>query len=110
MPETALPPVLAAVDLGSNSFHLLVARVAGDDFQVLDQIKTPVRLAAGLDKRGRLSPAARARALECLHLFGERVRDLPHGAVRAVGTNTFRRAHNAGPFVAAAAAALGHPI
>lgn len=106
----ALPPVLAAVDLGSNSFHLLVARVAGGDFQVLDRVKTPVRLAAGLDKKGRLSPAARARALDCLHTFGERVRDLPHGAVRAVGTNTLRRTHNAGPFLGAAAAALGHPI
>lgn len=110
MPDRPPPPTVAAVDLGSNSFHMVVARVAGRDFQVLDRVKHPVRLAAGLDARGRLSPAAQHRALEALRAFGERVADLPQGSVRAVGTNSLRKAHNTLPFLVRASAALGHPI
>ncbi len=104
------PSTLAAVDLGSNSFHMVVARVEGNDFQVLDRVKHPVRLAAGLDSRGRLTAAAQERALSCLRVFGERVRELPPGSVRAVGTNTLRKAHNAKTFLTRAAYELGHPV
>ncbi len=107
---TDSPSTLAAVDLGSNSFHMVVARVQGADFQVLDRVKSSVRLAAGLDSRGRLSADARERALACLRTFGERVRELPPGSVRAVGTNTLRKAQDARAFLAEAERALGHPI
>jgi exopolyphosphatase/guanosine-5'-triphosphate,3'-diphosphate pyrophosphatase len=104
------PDVVAAVDLGSNSFHLLVAQVRDGSLHVLDRLQEMVRLAGGLDGRNRLMPAARRRALDCLARFGERLRGLPEGSVRAVGTNTLRRMHDPDSFLAAAERALGHSI
>ena len=101
---------VAAIDLGSNSFHLIVARANNGDLHVLDRLQEMVQLAGGLDARGYLDKASRLRALECLHRFGERLRGMPRGAVRAVGTDTLRRARNGKKFLAAAERALGHPI
>ncbi len=101
---------VAAVDLGSNSFHMMVARPDGDELQIIDRLREPVRLASGLDTKGRLSTQARARALACLERFGQRLRTLPKTRVRAVGTNTLRKASNTGEFLDEAEAALGHPI
>ena len=101
---------IAAVDLGSNSFHLMVARVSGDQLQVIDRLREPIRLGAGLGADGNLTPAMCADALACLRRFGERLRRLPPGAVRAVGTNALRQAGNSGRFLADARRALGHPI
>lgn len=108
------PRLLAAVDLGSNSFRLLVGRVAsspiGEQVLPIDSLKEPVRLAAGLDARGDLDPESQKRALLTLHRFGERLRSFSPDAVRAVGTNTLRTARNARHFLATAEAALGFPI
>lgn len=105
------PRTLAAVDLGSNSFHMVVARLGpGGVLQVRDRLREPVRLGARLDARGRLPRQAWKPALECLERFGERLRGLPPEAVRAVGTNTLRRARNAPAFLETAARALGHRI
>ena len=104
------PEVVAAVDLGSNSFHLIVAQVRDGSLHVLDRLQEMVRLGGGLDSRDRLMPATRRRALDCLARFGERLRGLPEGSVRAVGTNTLRRMRNAEVFLAAAERALGHSI
>ena len=104
------PDTVAALDLGSNSFHMIVAQVEDGRLHVLDRLQEMVRLAGGLDARDRLMPAARARALACLARFGQRLRGFPRGSVRAVGTNTLRRMHNAGDFLAAAGRVLGHPI
>lgn len=101
---------VAAIDLGSNSFHMIVARVLNGQLHVLDRLQEMVRLAAGLDERGRLEKSAQQRALDCLGRFGQRVRDLPAKNVRVVGTNTLRRARNAPKFLAAAERSLGHPI
>ncbi len=106
----AVYSTLAAVDLGSNSFHLQVARVVGDQIYPLDSLREPIRLGAGLNREKRLDEDSQARALECLKRFGERLRGFdPHG-VRAVGTNTLRVAKNAAGFLAQAEAALGFPI
>ncbi len=102
--------MIAAVDLGSNSFHMIVARVADGDIHVVDRLRETVRLAAGLDEQGRLVGPAVERALACLERFGQRVRELPQGAVRAVGTNTLRKARNGMAFLEQAREALGHPI
>ncbi len=112
MPDAAatLPDTIAAVDLGSNSFHMIVARVRHGDIQIIDRLREMVRLGAGLDENKRLTPEARRRALACLRRFGQRLRTLPPGSVRAVGTNALRQAREAGDFLAAAEAALGHPI
>ncbi len=103
-------PILAAVDLGSNSFRLQVARVENNQLYMLDGLREPVRLAAGLGEDKRLDKGAQQRALACLQRFGERLRDLPPGAVRAVGTNSLRVARNAAEFLPQAEAALGFPI
>jgi len=102
--------VVAAVDLGSNSFHMIVARLQGGVLRVLDRHREMVRLADGLDERHLLSIDAQWRALACLRRFGQRLRELDSGNVRAVGTNTFRAADNTADFISQAEQALGHPI
>lgn len=102
--------ILAAVDLGSNSFHMLVARAAGRQLEVIDRLKEPVRLAAGVDDDYHLGADACERALACLGRFGQRLKQLPSAQVRAVGTNTLRRAPPAESFLQAAEQALGHRI
>ncbi|MEJ2481301.1 MAG: exopolyphosphatase, partial [Acidihalobacter sp.] len=104
------PETVAAVDLGSNSFHMIVARIENGHVRVQDRLKEMVRLGGGLDDTNHLKPKARQRAIACLQRFGERVSGLPRGAVRAVGTNTLRKARNADEFLPEAEAALGHPI
>lgn len=101
---------IAAVDLGSNSFHMLVARSNGRDLQVIDRLREPIRLAAGLDTDKRLRADTQARALACLQRFGQRLRSVPADRVRAVGTNTMRRLRRSSDFMSAAEIALGHDI
>jgi exopolyphosphatase / guanosine-5'-triphosphate,3'-diphosphate pyrophosphatase len=101
---------VAAVDLGSNSFHMIVAQVSEGRLQVIDRLKEMVRLAAGLDQHNVLSKAIMDRAIECLRRFGQRLRGIPEDKVRAVGTNTLRRARNRAEFLARAEEALGHDI
>ena len=101
---------LAAIDLGSNSFHMVVARIEDGHIHILDNLKEMVRLGAGLDTDGNLSREARSRALLCLERFGERVQDMPSGSVAAVGTKTLRQAKNARSFLQQARKVLGHPI
>ena len=101
---------VAAVDLGSNSFHMLVARAGDSGLQVIDRLREPVRLAAGLQRDKTLDPATEARAMECLVRFGQRLRELPAPQVRVVGTNTMRRLRRAGRFITQAERALGHRV
>jgi len=101
---------IAAVDLGSNSFHCQIARVSGDQCYPLDSLREPVRLGAGLGKDKKLDDDSQERAIACLARFGERLRGLDKHAVRAVGTNTLRVAKNAKPFLRRAQSALGFPI
>ncbi|PLY17237.1 MAG: exopolyphosphatase [Sedimenticola sp.] len=104
------PDTLAAIDLGSNSFHMIVVKVDDNNFQVIDKLREMVRLGAGLDKQKNLTPEAEQRALACLERFGQRVKSLPQGAVRAVGTNTLRQVKDSRRFLRLAEQALGHPI
>jgi exopolyphosphatase / guanosine-5'-triphosphate,3'-diphosphate pyrophosphatase len=101
---------IAAVDLGSNSFRLQLARVVDGHLIFHDSLREAVRLGAGLGKDNYLSEEAKKRAIECLQKFGERLRGLPPQAVRAVATNTFRVAKNSKELLAEAEAALGFPI
>ena len=107
MPEFS---TIAAVDLGSNSFHCQVGRVVGDQVYPLDALREPVRLGAGLTPDKRIDEDAQERALACLKRFGERLREFDKHAVRAIGTNTLRVAKNAAAFLKKAEAALGFPI
>ena len=101
---------LAAVDLGSNSFHLAIGRVVDDQIYPLDSIKEAVRLGLGLTADKRLDAATQERALATLKRFGERLAGMPPESVRVVGTNALRVAKNARDFIDAAEAALGFPI
>ncbi len=100
----------AAVDLGSNSFHLLVARREHGEWRVLDRIREMVRLGGGLDSDGNLDPQVQRSALACLSRFGQRLRGIPVKHLRAVGTQTFRRLKHADEFLLAAEVALGYPV
>ena len=102
--------ILAAVDLGSNSFHMIVARLSHGQPKVIDRIREMVRLAAGLDKSNRLDKKRQQIALDCLARFGERIRDIHADSVRVVGTNTLRKLHRSSDFIDKAAECLGHPV
>src|SRR5260221_9677018 len=101
---------LAAVDLGSNSFHLQVGRVVDDQIYPLDAVREVVRLGAGLTADKRIDRATQARALETLAKFAERLRGFPRTAVRVVGTNALRVAKNSPQFLREARQVLGFPI
>lgn len=100
----------AAIDLGSNSFHMLVAHHDGHQLRIVDRIKDMVRLAAGIDRDGRLDPMVRERALASLARFGQRISGIPRLQVRAVGTQSFRRLAHPSTFLVVAETALGCPI
>jgi exopolyphosphatase / guanosine-5'-triphosphate,3'-diphosphate pyrophosphatase len=106
----SVPDVLAAVDLGSNSFHMVVARYTHGQLVILDRLREMVRLGAGLEADGRLNKDVSVRALACLERFGQRLRDMRPDSVRVVGTNVFRRARRKEAFGERAREALGHPI
>ena len=105
-----VPATIAAVDLGSNSFHMVVAETSAGRFKIVDRMRTMVRLAAGLGSDNQIADHAIERALGCLQQFAERLRDLEDGSVRVVGTNTLRRARNGSEFQARAESILGFPI
>jgi len=111
VPNASPPPELvAAIDLGSNSFHMIVASPRQGEMVVVDRLREMVRLAAGLSPARHLTDEAQQKALDCLQRFGQRLRNMPPGSVRAVGTNTLRVARNAEQFLVLAEQALGHPI
>lgn len=108
--QKKLPEFVAALDLGSNSFHMIVARIQDGQLHVVDRMREMVRLADGLDESHSIRPAVQQSALDCLQRFGQRLKELPQGTVRAVGTNTLRNATNSVEFLTQAEQALGHPI
>ncbi len=102
--------LLAALDLGSNSFHMIVAQRVLGQLRVVDRLRETVRIAEGLDVHGGLAPEARDRAVACLSRFGQRIAGMPTQRVRAVATNTVRRLRTPEVFLIPAEAALGHAI
>lgn len=100
----------AALDLGSNSFHLIVAREHNGAIETIDKHREMVRIATGLDDSKKLSEESIQRALDSLSRMSQRLRTLPHHNVRVVGTNALRQASNSEQFIERAEAALGHNI
>ncbi|MBX2883626.1 MAG: Ppx/GppA family phosphatase [Granulosicoccus sp.] len=88
----------AAIDLGSNSFHMVVATPEGDSIRIIDSLRVPVRLGSGLDKKKRITPATEKNALRAIGQFAQRLRGIPSRNIRIVGTNTLRRAKNSNRF------------
>ena len=101
---------MGAVDLGSNSFHLAIGRVVGEQVYPLDSLKETVRLGAGITRDKMLDDDVQERALAALRRFAERLAGMPRGSVRVVGTNALRVAKNSRQFVHKAEAILGFPI
>lgn len=114
MPNTSSPNSLAekyaAIDLGSNSFHMIVCRYVNDELIIEDRLRETVRLGAGVDKTQRLTPEAQERALGCLERFGQRLHGIPAENIRIVGTNTLRSVKESDSFTTNAEKALSHPI
>ncbi|WP_049622966.1 Ppx/GppA phosphatase family protein [Frateuria defendens] len=102
--------LIAAIDIGSNSFHMVVARVEHGEPRVIDRLRETVRLALGLRSDGTLDAEHRARALACLARFGQRIAGIPTHRVRVVATNTVRRLATPQAFLSAAEGVLGHPV
>lgn len=100
----------AAIDLGSNSFHMLVVREVAGSIQTIARIKRKVRLAAGLDASNHLSDEAMERGWQCLRLFSEQLQDIPPEQIRVVATATLRIATNSDTFLVKAKAILGCPV
>ena len=101
---------IAAIDLGSNSFHMIVARWDNGQLTLLDRLREPVRLGFGLQEDLSLSDEARDRALACLERFGECLRGYPSRSVRIVGTKTLRTVKDSSQFLVEAEKRLGHPV
>ena len=110
MSQAVSSPLYAAIDLGSNSFHMLVVRHIDGSVQTMAKIKRKVRLAAGLDEHNALSLEAMQRGWDCLSLFAERLQDIPTENIRIVGTATLRTATNIDEFLVKANQILGRDI
>lgn len=108
--STPKPQEFAAIDLGSNSFHMVIARVVDGAMQVLGRLKQRVHLADGLDDNNVLSEEAIQRGLSCLALFAERLQGFSAANVTIVGTHTLRQAVNAEDFLQRAADVIPYPI
>ena len=112
MPHTPAEsfPLIAAIDLGSNSFHMVLAKADHGEIRILERLGDKVQLAAGVDEARLLSEEAMQRGLDCLRRFAQLTASLPEGAVRVVGTNALREARNRGEFIRRAEEILGHPV
>lgn len=103
-------PLIAAIDLGSNSFHMVLAKADNHEIRILERLGDKVQLAAGLDDERQLSEEAMQRGLDCLRRFAQFTTTLPEGAVRIVGTNALREARNRAVFIRRAEEILGHQV
>lgn len=108
---TRWPGLLAAIDMGSNSFRLEIAELSrGGRYKRIDYLKETVRLGGGLDENGLLTPEAVRRGLACLDRFAQRLKGFAPRQVRAVATQTLREAKNRDAFLLQARTVLGYPI
>src|SRR5690554_6365700 len=107
---TADTSLLAAIDLGSKSFHIIIARVFAGELSTLDVVSGKVQLAAGLDAEICLTEATMARGLECMRRFAQRIADLPRQSIRVVGSNALLEARNSDVLIARSEALLRTPV
>lgn len=108
--EQADMPLVATIDLGSNSFHMVLARVDHGEIRILERLGEKVQLASGLDEDDNLSEEAMQRGLDCLRRFAQLINGLPPSAVRIVATNTLRVARNRAVFIRQVKDILGHRV
>ncbi len=103
-------PLIAAIDIGSNSIHMVLARVDQGEIRLVERLGDKVQLAAGIDAQRNLDEASMQRGLACLRRFAQLINGLPHGAVRVVATNALREARNRAVFIRQAEDILGHQV
>lgn len=104
------PDLLAAIDLGSNSFHMVIAQYAQGELRTVEKLGDRVQLASGLNKRNHLSEEAQQRGLQCLRMFAQRLVGVSAQRIRVVATNTLRVAQNRTQFLYRARQILGQPV
>ncbi|WP_417515881.1 exopolyphosphatase [Marinobacter sp.] len=104
------PDMLAAIDMGSNSFHMVVARLVQGEIRTMEKMGEKVQLGDGLDSENCLTEEAQERGLDCLRRFAQRLNGTPPEGVQIVGTNALRVARNASQFIARAEEVLGYPV
>ncbi len=100
---------IAAIDLGSNSFHMVVAQVSHGQLRIIGEFSEKVQLAAGLN-HDMLDEESQKRGLDCLAQFAQFIENMPPGSVRVVGTNTLRVAKNRYDFISKAMDIMNHPV
>lgn len=108
--EATIPDLLAAIDMGSNSFHMVVARLVQGEIRTMEKMGEKVQLGDGVDSDNYLTEEAQERGLDCLRRFAQRLNGTPPEGVQIVGTNALRMARNADQFMARAQEALGYPV
>lgn len=108
--QAASPNTLAAIDMGSNSFHMVVAQLVHGEIRTMERMGEKVQLGDGLDSDNCLTEEAQQRGLDCLRRFAQRLNGTPAEGVQIVGTNALRMARNANQFMARAAEVLGYPV
>ena len=107
-PASGASPI-AAIDLGSNSFHLVIAQECHGELRLVERTGEKTQLAAGLENN-RIDAPTMERGWECLSRMAQYCKTMPAGSVRAVGTSILRRAENSATFVRKAEEILGHPV
>lgn len=110
MTNTSLANTYAAVDLGSNSFHLLVVEETSNGIRIRNRVKQKVRLASGLDANNQLDATSMQRGWHCLAIFAQQLQYIPKSNIIVVATATLRLAENRDDFVTKGEQILGHPI
>ena len=108
--QTSDFPLVAAIDLGSNSFHMALARVEHGEMRILERLGEKVQLAAGLNEARELDEESMQRGLDCVRRFAQMINGLPVGAVRIVGTSALRDARNRSQFIRQVQQLLGHQV
>lgn len=103
-------PMIAAIDLGSNSFHMVLAKADHGEIRILERLGEKVQLAAGIGEDRLLTAESMQRGFDCLKQFAQFISGMPLGSVRVVGTNALREARNRAEFIRVADQILGHPV
>ena len=100
---------LAAIDLGSNSFHLIIVKIEHGEMRTVEALAEKVQLGAGLEDEV-LSEEAIQRGLDCLSRFAQLLESVGPERVRVVGTHALRLAKNRRAFTVPAKRILGSRV
>src|SRR4051812_34645838 len=89
----------AIIDLGTNTFHLLIAEVSGKDIIVHHKLQIPVKIGEGGINKKQIAPAAFERGMNALKTFREVLDTMNIHSITAFGTSAIRDAENGQAFI-----------